>query len=213
MNIKTTGLQSILAQTSSHENLVIDCDGVALDFLRGFIPAAEEKLGRTFDKSGPDDFNLSNWLGVTEEEVGSMIGEFNSGVGGHFSKLPPVDGAVAALQAAHAQGRIISMITACSTSQIAISMREQNLLDVFGDIFQEIHFVDLKASKRPQLELYKDVVWVEDKWQNALLGAEIGHKSYLIRESHNVEKEATVQHANLTWVDGWAEICHAENIH
>ncbi len=132
-----------------------------------------------------------------------MISAFNDGEDGYFGLLKPMPGAVEALQSAHAAGREMTIITACSINPKVIAQREQNLLDVFGDIFRDIHAVDLKASKRDLLSGFQNMAWVEDKTENALLGAEVGHQSYLIRSSYNEKHESDVTHPLLTWVDGW----------
>lgn len=86
-----------------------------------------------------------------------MISAFNDGEDGYFGLLKPMPGAVEALQSAHAAGREMTIITACSINPKVIAQREQNLLDVFGDIFRDIHAVDLKASSAICCRVFK--IW------------------------------------------------------
>ncbi len=194
-------------------DLLLDCDGVLLDWFGGFILYAQAVLGRKLDPAGPSDFNLQGWLEVSPEKLQDMIANFNGGDGGYFSRLKALPGAREALLAAHAQGRILSIITACSTAPRVIAQRKQNLRDAFGDIFNEIHTVDMGASKRELLSSFSNVSWIEDKAENALLGAELGHPSYLLRASHNAKYEDTLAHPLLTWVDGWECIRQHEALH
>lgn len=193
-------------------DLLLDCDGVLLDWVGGFMRYAKYAIGKDLDPKGPSDFNLCSWIECSEAELRQMIAEFNGGAGGFFGTLDPLPGAREALQAAHAQGRAMTIITACSTDPEIISERKKNLTDTFGDIFKEIHFVDFLGSKRDLLSQFENVSWVEDKAENALLGAELGHKTYLIRSSHNLKYEGQMAHPLLTWVDGWSCIRQHENI-
>lgn len=194
-------------------NLLLDCDGVLLDWTAGFRDYAQAVLGKHIDPAGPNDFDLRGWLGCSSEKLQDMIAGFNGGDAGHFGRLEPMPGAIEAVRAAQAQGRTLSIITACSTAPRVKALREQNLQDVFGDAFEVIHMIDLSASKQELLSSFENVSWVEDKAENALIGAELGHKSYLIRSSHNLKHEAALSHPNLTWVDGWDCIRLHEALH
>ena len=50
-------------------------------------------------------------------------------------------------------------------------------------------------------------VWVEDKWGNAVAGATIGHKTFLMRHEYN----ASGDHAKVTKVDNWQQIYYYIN--
>jgi len=191
--------------------LVIDCDGVLLDYLVGFKPFAEDRLGVELSPAGPENFELSGWLGCDTATTMQLVSDFNMGKGGSFASLPAFPGSVEALHAARATGRRLSIITACFDTPEVVALRRANLLDVFGDIFDRIDFVNPGTSKRAILEHYKGVAWIEDNRKNALLGAEIGHDTYLIRTSHNVRHEALSQHPRMTWVDGWSCIRRNES--
>ena len=197
----------------TRQNLLLDCDGVLLNWLGGFIRYAQHKLKRRIDPAGPSDFNLSEWLGVPEDVVLEMIEAFNSGEGGYFGQLEPEVGAIEALHKAHAQGRYIDIITACSKTPKVIAQRKQNLITVYGDIFRNIHAVDHSESKQVLLSGYSDVIWVEDRMENAVMGAELGLKTYLVRASHNAKHDGLITHPNMTWVDGWDCIRQHEALH
>ena len=191
--------------------IILDCDGVMLDWLAGFQLYAESRLRRKLDPRGPSSFDLYPWLGLENfAQALELIEDFHEGDGGEFGRLVPLPGAVEALQAFHEAGREIHVITACSLNPAVIAMRKANLETVFGSIFKEIHCVGVRDSKRPLLDAYAPAVWIEDKFENALDGLEAGHKTYLIRSSHNAGYEADGKTRDLICVDGWEDICTQE---
>lgn len=193
--------------------LILDCDGVLLNWIGGFTAYASHRLGKDLASTEQDDFDLSAWLGLTGDETDAMIGDFNQGDGGHFGRLDPLPGAREALAAAHSRGRPIFVVTSCSTLPQVIASRKANLRAVFGDIFSDIHCLDLHLDKSPVLRELGPGTWVEDKFENAIAGADIGLTSYLIRYDYNRKHEPTGIHPNLTWVDGWGCIRSHESLH
>lgn len=199
------------ALRGSASSIILDCDGVILDWLAKFQAFAEKRLGRKLCSSGPSNFDLHRWLGVSDiAQALQLIRQFNSGEDGMFGQLPPMRGAQAALKTLANAGRDLHIITACSLSKEVIALRAHNLRTVFGDIFSQIHYVGLQDSKSPLLKEYTRATWVEDKYENAIAGVEAGHKTYLIRASHNLDREASCLVRGLTWVDGWHDIMALE---
>lgn len=191
--------------------IILDCDGVMLDWLSGFRIYAQLRLGRKLDPKGPSSFDLFEWLGLENlAQALELVQEFNEGSGGEFGRLEPLPGAVETLRSFHDAGREIHVITACSLDPAVIAMRESNLEAVFGRIFSQIHCVGVRDSKRPLLESYEPAVWIEDKFENAVAGREAGHKAYLIRSSHNAVFESAGETGDVIWVDGWTDIREAE---
>ena len=58
-------------------------------------------------------------------------------------------------------------------------------------MFSELVCLDTGADKDDALERYRDsgLYWIEDKVQNANLGATLGLNSILIEHSHNKDSE------------------------
>ena len=61
------------------------------------------------------------------------------------------------------------------------------------------------GNKKETLERYRDsdFVWVEDKLENANLGAKMGLRTFLINHPYN---EIGVLHDNVIRVNNWKEI-------
>jgi uncharacterized HAD superfamily protein len=93
-----------------------------------------------------------------------------------------------------------------SDDRYAIKLREQNLDRIFGKgIFERIVCLPCGEDKDEALERYRDsdFIWVEDKTENANLGAEMGLNSFLIEHLYNVNDET---HEEVTRVKNWKEI-------
>lgn len=193
--------------------LILDCDGVLLNWLDGFTEYVVSRLDHPISTEKANEYDLSIRFGVDHDTIVEMIQSYNSGDGGFFAQLDPLPGAREALQAAHAIGRPLHVVSSCSTLPSVVAGREENLRRVFGDIFDEILCLDPKVSKSETLSAFPAGSWVEDNYHNALVGADLGHTAYLIRQSYNVEHEPDCDHPGLTWVDGWGCIQRHEALH
>src|SRR6056300_480946 len=77
---------------------------------------------------------------------------------------------------------------------------------VFGKTaFERIVCLPCGGNKKETLERYRDsdFVWVEDKLENANLGAKMGLRTFLINHPYN---EIGVLHDNVIRVNNWKEI-------
>jgi len=189
--------------------VITDVDDVLLDWLMGgFKPFVEQKLGKSLDPAGPNDWNMADWIGVSPQAGRALVAEFNSSIA--FGRIPPFKDALEALAAAHAAGRSIHAITACATDETTVARRKANLFDTFGDIFSSITCTNLGESKKPHLHALQERlgagIYVEDNHGHAMDSIEAGHVAFIIRRCHNRQIEQTCSEAALTWVDGWAEI-------
>jgi hypothetical protein len=188
-------------------DLIVDCDGVLLDWVGGFADFIYSTTGRKLDPNGPKNFMLKDWLEVeTDAEAFALVTEFNSGQCKLFECLPALSGAKEALDYAIEAGRQIHVITACSKEEHTMEMRRKNLLDAFGDIFKTIICTDLTECKSLYLSKFAPGTWVEDKFENAIKGTKHGHRSFLLRCSHNRSIEERGENHSFQWVDGWTDI-------
>ena len=73
---------------------------------------------------------------------------------------------------------------------------------MFGrKIFEEIICLPCGGDKDEALEPYRDsgCCWLEDKPENAVLGAEMGLNSYLLTSNHSKD----FSHPNVTNIKNW----------
>ena len=76
-----------------------------------------------------------------------------------------------------------------------------------GDVFEFVQCLDTGADKDEALLPYKDsgLIWIEDKPENAKLGADFGLKTFMLRHAHN----ATFNYDGVTNVDNWTQIVNS----
>ena len=94
-------------------------------------------------------------------------------------------------------------ITSLSLDEKAKTLRVRNLKRLYGDVFVDVICLDTGADKDDALEYYRGsgMYWLEDKWENAVLGADLGLKSILVDHPHNAEySDERIVRAS-TWAD------------
>ena len=92
-----------------------------------------------------------------------------------LKKLPPVEGSVEAIQKLHKSGYKITVVSSYTTDFEAMKSREENLINVFGPVFQEIVSLPLHASKREWLSHQdKNSIFIEDASKNIEDAIDVG---------------------------------------
>jgi|TARA_B100000902_G_scaffold30247_1_gene36208 phosphoglycolate phosphatase-like HAD superfamily hydrolase len=189
-----------------NKNLILtDCDGVLLNWENSFIEWMSEQ-GFT---PAPDNFgyDMSKRFGEKKAKIKSLVREFNNSAWIGFLK-PHLD-AVWGVEQLAAKGWRFGAITSLSEDVYAGKMREYNLQQLFGDVFDFVTCIDTGADKDEALLPYKDsgLYWLEDKPENAKLGADLGLKTIMLRHKHN----ASFDDARIKTVDNWAQLVNYVN--
>lgn len=182
--------------------VLLDCDGVLLDYTSGFRDYLRREFGLFLDPEGPDGFDMTGWTGLPRDKLISSIKAFNGGEGTGFDALSPTPNAVAAVRDMAAAGLDLRVLTSCSDDPAPMRARERNLENVFGPVFQEVDFLPLGTPKGDILSRHPPAEWVEDHVGNAIAGLEAGHRPHIIRRSHNraEEREGGIPQA-VSWHD------------
>jgi uncharacterized HAD superfamily protein len=92
-----------------------------------------------------------------------------------------------------------------STDPNAVKLREQNLSKLFGKTaFERVVCLPTGADKNEALEEYRDTgcYWIEDKVENAELGAKLGLNALLMEHGHNMHHF----HKDVQIVKNWEEV-------
>ncbi|OUU18548.1 MAG: hypothetical protein CBC05_02375 [Crocinitomicaceae bacterium TMED45] len=174
--------------------LLTDVDGVVLNwsdhfnkYLKQYHPQVSLMNPTTFSQT---------------EDIGKLIQGFNQTAWIGF--LEPLRDAHQVLPKFKEQGWTIIACTSMGTDQYANSLRKQNLERVFPNIFDRIDIIPFMSPKNEWLSQYKDsdAVWVEDKWANALAGANQRLNTYLMRHEYNASNDDK----RITKVDNWQQI-------
>jgi FMN phosphatase YigB (HAD superfamily) len=103
----------------------------------------------------------------------------------HRGSQPAVDCAAEVIPHLQKQGYRFVAITACGNDQKFREERIRNLEKAFGFTWDAVHTVSMQGSKRAALALYPPSIWVEDNFKHAVVGADLGHRSFILTRPHN----------------------------
>lgn len=188
--------------------IVMDVDQVLLDYasrLREYINVRDNK----HISGHSENWNLTEWLKMDSyEDMISSITEFSTSF--EFGTLDAFPGADVVLHSLVKEGYALIALTACGSDYITSALRKVNLYHRFGDIFDEIHFVEFHDSKVDKLNdiasRYDIKAFVDDKPENildALYGAGI-KKNILMKAPHNRSFRENDK-SNIYHAFGWYE--------
>jgi len=168
--------------------VILDCDGVLLDWESGFRKWAEATYQHlAFRSPFPDSWNLSGWIGCSSDEALDLIRRFNHSP--EFAYLNPMPDAARLLYELDRAGHPIYVLTSCSAMPTIEQRRRENLARLFSVEFQNVICLDLGVSKLPMLLSFADIlgecIWVEDNYKNALDGLTAGHRGFFLHRPHN----------------------------
>lgn len=186
--------------TSKYKIILTDCDGVLLDWEKGFN---EWMTSKGYAKVVEGIYDISKTYGL-EKKVGKrLVREYNESAWmGYLKAFRDARSGVAKLYEA---GYRFHCITSLSLDKKAKRLRMQNLENVFGKgVFKELVCLDTGADKDEALAEYEGsgFYWLEDKTENAECGLKFGLKSILIQHAHN----ADCDNENIIMCQDWNEI-------
>jgi hypothetical protein len=101
-------------------------------------------------------------------------------------------------------GYVFHCITSLSKNRNAQKLREMNLDKLFGrTVFEQVVCLATGADKDQALEPYRDsgLFWIEDKTENAEVGANMGLKSIIMEHGFNMNYSGPIP-----LVKNWAQI-------
>lgn len=179
--------------------ILTDVDGVLLEWEGAFHEWMKEK---GFVRNDIPTYDMHVVYNKEKAHIKALIREFNESA--WICCLKPFRDAVDGVFALYSKGYRFGAITSLSKDPFAAKLREQNLREVFGDVFDFVTCIDTGADKDEALLPFKDsgMYWIEDKPENAKLGADFGLKSLLVRHPHN----ANFSYEGVKMVDNWAQI-------
>lgn len=190
-------------------NILLDCDGVLLNWEYEFGVWAQNELGRGL-ATHANHWDLTKWLGETKEVADDMIRRFNHS--SKFGQLKPMPGAVKVLQAYYMAGHELHVISSCSKNPDVVHLRKENLQREFGGIFASVTCLDLGETKAHTLAQHEPgSIWIEDNYNGAAVGHALGHVAMMLRWPHNMQWDDGCLGAatEIPWFDNWGEIDNA----
>lgn len=188
--------------------IVTDIDQVALDYASRLREYVNETYGRNI-QGHSEDWNLTEWLQCSSyEETLGIISEFSQKF--EFGTLDAFPGSDVVFHSLINKGYALIGLTACGTLPITVALRKANIFHRFGDIFEEIHFVEFNDSKVEKVAdistRYDIAAFIDDKPDNVmdiLYGTEVD-KVILMKAPHNRkfrEDNVLPVHYAFSWYD------------
>lgn len=176
---------------SLNKTILIDCDGVLLDWVSGFVAWMSSKGYQAYDEHF-GDYGLHKWFKVSEEEIHELVARFNESSAIGF--LSPIKGAVDYVHMLYRDGYRFRVITSMTDNPYSHALRDINLGNLFGPIFDKIEFLPLRACKKEELQRQRDLfgpyvktIWIDDHIYNAEVGEELGFETIVFGQLHNKE--------------------------
>jgi FMN phosphatase YigB (HAD superfamily) len=191
-------------QKLNEKVILTDCDGVLLDWSYHFQKFMKWK-GYTLVNGNA--YSVKEQYGFeTKAEARAMTSEFNNSA--YVRYMTPHRDAIKYIKKLHEEaGYVFHVITSMSTNPYAYKARLENLNDLFGkNVIEKLICLDTGADKDETLAEYKDTgcLWVEDKFENALVGHKLGLDSVLMDFEHNKNDN----HPEILRVRNWEDIYH-----
>lgn len=176
---------------------VFDRDDVLVNWHQSFVKFLNVKHDIWPDTWGPKTWDLREWIGP---DAPGLVLEHNAS---HYMRnISPCHKACEAVLYLREQGHTASVATAAGTAPKVRRMVRENLEEHFGpNAFGAIEHVGVGQSKRDILLRREGAVYVEDSYDNALIGVELGMITYCIRRTHNMPhwKDSRVRWINNLW--------------
>lgn len=188
--------------TKKNKTILLDVDSVLLLWRDGFINyMIHQGYEYIAGIGGEQHYDMVKHFDVTIDEIIKNIAKFNDGHW-EFGTLKPIEGTQESLNELNDMGHSFVAISSCSINPVAIALRKANIYNVYGDIFDAVHCVDINESKETHLADYEPTFWIEDNFKNCTDGLKYGHKCLLLSYSWNEEDN----HDDIIRCNNWEEI-------
>ena len=167
--------------------ILTDCDGVLLNWEYAFdIWMNERGVERVLE----NEYDIALRYNIPKPEAKVFVRLFNESAAIGF--LPALRDAVHYVRKLYEEhGYRFRVITSLSLDPSAQKLRKQNLAHLFGNAIEEIICLGCGADKDVALAPYRDsnMLWIEDKEENAELGWELGLDAILVLHDHNRDND------------------------
>ena len=173
---------------ASKKIIVTDVDGVLLNWEDAFqIWMEHQGFKRT--KGHQFIYNAAEQFDLKKGEGKKWVRLFNESAAIGF--LPPLRDAQEIVRLLHNNyGYRFVVCTSLSKDKNAQTLRTKNLTKLFGDVFEEIVYLDTGADKDDALyklaKKYRGCLWVEDKVENAHAGDAVEFESVVMEHGYNM---------------------------
>lgn len=165
------------------KNIILDVDGVLLNWVDPFVKWVEKKYGMTPNPDFyPHIYNVASWYGISYEEGLALVNEFNAS-GTLLQALPGTKRFIKQLKANFWR---IHIVTACGKAQV--EFRLKNLECVFGkDFIASFSHVEPYESKEKELQKFdgSGYIFIDDHIRHVQTGLNMGLSAILMTTPQN----------------------------
>ena len=192
-----------------NENIIlVDCDGVLCDWEYAFTQWMHTQDILT---KNPNEYDVAIKFDIDKGVAKRLVKQFNESA--NIAFLPPLRDAVHYMKKLNTMhGYRFHCITSLSDNKYAQRLRYQNLDFLFcREIWDEVICLPCGADKDEALEPYRDsgCYWIEDKPENAEVGAALGLRSILVGHGHNANYNGDIPRYSK-WKDIYKHIVGEE---
>lgn len=159
-----------------------DIDGVAADWLEGFIKYCES-IGHVALHNKPAEFGMTDIFPTLEKPWEHIMDYQHSEF---YEAIKAYPEAISVYNKLHDMGVKIIFVTSCGLTDQIINARTSMIKREFNNKFHDIEFLELGASKKEVLSKYPNATFVDDQMVMAIEGDEAGHKSFIKNMSYNL---------------------------
>ena len=163
--------------------ILADVDGVLFDWEYHFYKWLKENYDMERVTS---DYCVGHSLGLTKKDGHKYVHKFNNS--GDIKCLSPYKDAIKYVRKLHEEhGYIFHVISSMSDKLLTQNWRTQNLIDVFGNVFDGFEFLSMGSGKDIALAKWEgtECFWIEDKEENVKTGNKFGLVGILMAHEHN----------------------------
>jgi hypothetical protein len=168
--------------------ILTDVDGVLLNWEYAFNIWMKRRGYQIGTDAQAFLYDIGERYSITSEKKRELVRDFNESAAIGF--LPPLRDAIHYVRKLHEkQGYVFHVLTALSNDHQAQELRRQNLQKLFGEtVFEKFIYCDTGADKDEILSPYSgtNLLWIEDKVENAELGLKLGLDSIIMEHGHNM---------------------------
>jgi FMN phosphatase YigB (HAD superfamily) len=179
--------------------ILTDADGVLLSWEDHFHEWME---ARGYNKVKNDIYHINEQYDMSRQKSKQLVEEFNNSA--WIGWCPALRDARSGVATLAENGYKFICITSLSLDPYAKELRWQNLRTLFGvDPFVDLVCLDTGADKDAALEPYRNsgLWWIEDKPENAVLGADFGLNTLLVDHTYNRELNDSRIRRVYNWKD------------
>ena len=169
--------------------IVTDADGVLLNWEYAFCVWMDARGYRQIPE-GNQEYNLAVRFDISGSKAAELVRIFNSSAAMGF--LPALRDARYYVRRLHEElGYDFHCVTSLGLDPSAKKLRQMNLDKLFGPTaFTVLECLDTNAPKEHALEKYRGrgYYWIEDKFENAIAGQNVGLRPILIEHGWNMHE-------------------------